>query len=167
MATPQNPLMKAYHTLQDRVFNPDSWSGHAVELLTKLTLDFQFPERQVLVLPQETLFPLSWLAGHLKELYYVHNDTEMAIVDDQNHSSQNLTSFIEDFEMKDPETWRKDWRLSYVLHGWTHGIEQYQKSGEFGDFGGITIEYVLAQRSNFARAVYPAVKYALEEGYDI
>ena len=96
----------------------------------------------------------------------MHNDTEMAIVDKKDENSQNLIEYIEDFELKDLETWRKDWRLSYVLHGWTHGIEIEGKAGELGDFGGITVDYVLAQRSNFARAVYPAVKHALEEGYD-
>lgn len=34
----------------------------------------------------------------------------------------------------------------------------------FGKFGGITLEYVLAQNNNFARAVYPAVKHALDNG---
>lgn len=35
----------------------------------------------------------------------------------------------------------------------------------FGAFDGISSEYVLAQNSNFARLVYPAVKHALDNGF--
>ena len=82
---------------------------------------------------------------------------------------QNLTSFIENFELYPPKTWQRDWRSSYVLHGWTSGIEKQLTEGEriamFGEFGDITLEYVLARNSNFARAVYPAVRHALDNGF--
>lgn len=59
--------------------------------------------------------------------------------------------------------WRRDWRTSYVLHGWNSGTKDGFKEN-FGKFGGINLEYVLSRESNFARAVYEVVKYALDMG---
>ena len=56
-----------------------------------------------------------------------------------------------------------------MLHGWTSGIRgelnDEQRATMFGKFGGITLDYVLARNSNFALAVYPAVKHALDNGH--
>ena len=155
--------MEAYHALQEEAFNPNSWAAHAVDLLTSLVREFQNPDRQVLILPSETLFPLSWEASELKELYGLHDSVETPT--SGSTDSRNFTNFLETFEMSEPTTWQKDWKLSYVLHGWNSGIEFNQLEGMFESFGGISLEYVLAKRSNFARAVYPAVRHALNEGY--
>ena len=72
----------------------------------------------------------------------------------------NMTSFVESFQLKPSKIWRKDWRLSYALHDWRIDLGDSKKY--FGEFGGIMLEYVLAKNSNFARAVYPAVKHALD-----
>lgn len=46
-----------------------SWGGHSFELLTRLVEIFQHKPREVLLLPQEALFPLSWDASDLPALY--------------------------------------------------------------------------------------------------
>ena len=55
-----------------------------------------------------------------------------------------------------------------MLHGWTSGIKtelnDREREALFGTFGGISPDYVLARSSNFARAVYPALKHALDSG---
>ena len=59
-------------------------------------------------------------------------------------------------------------RASFVLHGWTSGLRgelnDEQRATIFGKFGGITLDYILARNSNFALALYPAVKHALDNG---
>ncbi|KAF6224288.1 hypothetical protein HO133_010863 [Letharia lupina] len=90
-----------------------------------------------------------------------------------NHPIDNLTDFIENFQLIPPNTWQRDWRLSNTLHGWTSsllgGTQTLLSTDEskkiFGAFDGINFEYVQAQNSNFARAVYPAVKHALDNGF--
>ena len=107
----------------------------------------------------------------LKELYRVHEDAGEPAVN--NHPIDNLTDFIENFQLIPPNTWQRDWRLSYTLHGWTSSLlggtqtwlSTDESKGIFGAFDGINFEYVLAQNSNFARAVYPAVKHALDNGF--
>ncbi len=92
---------------------------------------------------------------------------------ESNRPLETISDFIDHFEQWQPEkpkdTWYVDWRVSYTLHGWNHAVEgliEYQEEGDdlVGSFGSITLEYVLSQNSNFARAVYPAVRHAFDSG---
>lgn len=167
MSTPRNTLMEAYHALQDSAFDPHFWAHHATDLLTTLAQEFQIPDQgQVLILPQDTFFPYAWFADDLRQIYQVHEESGVSAVNNQ--GTQNLTEFYENFQLYGPKTWKRDWRSSYVLHGWTSGIrnelDDQGRAAMFGGFGDITPEYVLARNSNFARAVYPAVRHALDNG---
>lgn len=161
--------MSAYHTLQDSIFDGE-WQTHATTLLTALVRDFQQPEGQVLVLDQESFFPLSWMLEDLEKLYGMHDEEEEEGIEVvHNRPTENLTEYVENFHLDPPETWKRDWRLSYVLHGWTsslkRNVEKLEEREGFGDFSeGITLDYVLAGRSNFALAVRPAVRHALDTG---
>ena len=166
MATRNNNMMTAYHTLSDTVFD-GSWTRHSAELLSILAKEFAAIEYQVLVMPQDVFFPLSWFEADLQTLYHVHDQPAQDAV--YNVGIQNLAAFVKNFSMNDPTTWERDWRSTYVLHGWHSALEQkigskWQIADTFGKFGGITLEYVLARNSNFARAVYPAVRHALDTG---
>jgi len=167
MSTPHNNMMIAYRALQDSAFD-GTWAHHATYLLSALVRAFQFPAYQVLVLSQATFFPLSWDVDALKDIYQVHEgdgDLSPAIND---KLTQNVTDFIKNFSFDHTASWRRDWRLSYVLHGWNTGLqtnfhdESYTQL--FGQSEGITLDYVLTGNSNFARAVLPAVKHAVDSG---
>ncbi|KAL6714762.1 hypothetical protein ACLMJK_008187 [Lecanora helva] len=165
LSTPHNDLMTAYYALQDKLFD-GSWQRHSVYLLSTLAQKFAAKAQQVLVLPQDTFFPLSWNVDDLHTLYDVHNDDED---DDKSPDMEGSIPFEEYFTGHVPNTWRRDWRTSYILHGWTSAIGNNLGTDKmmeetFGRFGGITLEYVLARNSNFARAVYPAVRHALDKG---
>jgi len=167
MSTPHNNMMIAYRALQDSAFD-GTWAHHATYLLSALVRAFQFPAYQVLVLSQVTFFPLSWDVDALKDIYQVHEgdgDPSPAISDEP---TQNVTDFIKSFSFDHPVSWRRDLRLSYILHGWNTGL-QTNFRGEsyaqlFGQSEGITLEYILTGNSNFARAVLPAVKHAVDSG---
>ena len=174
MATKGSKMMKVYHALQDTVFD-GSWANHAVDLLNTLAREFVSHPYQVLINPRETFFTYSWLPPDLETIYKI-NSSQPVVPKMNNPAIDNATDFIEHFRLRQPktpqETWQVDWRPSYVLHGWNHGVDDmmqdYKKQGKadqiFGLFGGITLDYVLEQNSNFARAVYPAVKHALDHG---
>ncbi len=121
----------------------------------------------MLILDKETFFPLSWMHDDLITLYGVHEESSVEAVN--NRPTENVTDFVENFQLEASETWRRDWRLSYVLHGWTTSLkrnfERLEQEDVFGDFReGITLDYVLAGRSNFALAVRPAVRHAVDTG---
>ncbi len=54
-----------------------------------------------------------------------------------------------------------DFSSSYVLHAFDNGFDF---EAALGRGGGIDVRYVLERRSNYARAVFPAVWRAVEEG---
>ena len=59
-----------------------------------------------------------------------------------------------------------DWRSSCALHGWNAGLSSIISAEErfsiFMQAGGITWEYLFSRRSDFAGAVCPAVKHAID-----
>ena len=165
VSSAENELIKAYRTLQDEVFD-GSWERHSTELLTALVMEFQTLGHQVLVLPQDSFFPSAWWQEDLQMIYGVHENEGPQPANDRN--LRNLSDFIHNFELGGPKTWHRDWRSSYVLHGWTSGIERNMDEEArhelFGSFGGITPAYILARDSNFARAVFPVVQHAIDRG---
>lgn len=116
LSTPGNILMKAYHDLQDKVFNPNKWALHATDLLTTLAQEFQVPDDgQVMIMPHDIFFPGAWLPDNLRTIYQVHEDLD-ALPAVNNKDTKNLPEFYKDFQLYGPETWKRDWRSSYVLH---------------------------------------------------
>lgn len=173
IATKDNTLMRTYHKLQDVVFD-GTWANHAVTLLSTLVRGFSPYANQVLLMDKEAFFPFSWREDDLRVIYQV-NGTRPDVSMENNRPLENITNFIDHFEQWQPErprdTWHVDWRLSYTLHGWNRALEgliEYERNNInflFGSFGSITLEYVLSQSSNFARAVYPAVRHAVDSGW--
>ena len=168
LSTPNNKMIIAYHALQDRVFD-GGWATHATDLLTSLVVDFAEPDHQSLILPQDTFFPGSWHKDDLEWLYQLHSEGPNGDPKRRNRPTTNLTDFIDHFKLHPEHDWERDWRLSYVLHGWTSALGKDLKEKERKELfknpqGGITLDYVLTRRSNFARAVYPAVQDALDSG---
>ncbi|KAL2056846.1 hypothetical protein ABVK25_002585 [Lepraria finkii] len=166
LAAPNNKLMATYHALQDVVFKFGEWADHATVLLTTLVREFQSPDSQALVLDRDSFFPSSWYPEDLEKLYRVHPDGGLDIIN--NKPTENITDFIANFKLKEPKTWKRDWRPSYALHGWTSGIDhsfdEKKQLELFGQDQGITLDYVLARSSNFALAVYPTVRHAVDAG---
>ncbi len=60
---------------------------------------------------------------------------------------------------KEKEDGALDFSSSYVLHAFDNGFEEFLGKGKE-----IDVRYVLERRSNYARAVFPAVWRAVEEG---
>lgn len=158
LSVPDSQLVTAYQTLQDDVFD-GRWTTHSVDLLTRLTDEFSVLDKEVLVMDHTAFFPLSWKAGDLATIYEVGGPSDNSTT--QNPSNFNLTSFVDTFEMKVQNTGRDLWKTSYALHGFNSEVKG--SAEYFGEFGGITLDYVLARNSNFARAIYPVIKYALTD----
>lgn len=183
LTQPGSGLVTAYHALQDKTFD-GTWGAHAIDLLSTLARDFANVPRAVLVLPQDSFFPLSWFDDDMKTLYEPHMEEaflgapepaapypgfDPRISNKEEERAQAFTKYVAGFDLHPPRDWQRDWRASYILHGWNSAFrtsfsdeareEVFGSKGEF-----ITLEYVLGRSSNFARAVYPAVRHAVDRG---
>lgn len=54
-----------------------------------------------------------------------------------------------------------DFSTSYMIHAM--GIRRH--IGKVKGFEGVTLKYVLARTSNYARMAYPAIKHAIDAGF--
>lgn len=162
MSMPGSDLITAFHGLQDSAFD-GGWSTHGVELLSRLTSEFAAREHEVLIMEQAAFFPYSWEEWGVKEIYETHDwDEKQDKFGLEEPLNFNLTTFIKSFELRPAYQGRADWRASYAVHGWNSQLRG--RDWLFGDFGGITLKYISARNSNFARALYPAMKHALDAG---
>lgn len=165
MSMPGSEMAKVFYGLQDSAFD-GGWSTHGVELLTRLAAEFAGRDGQVLIMEQWAFFPESWEGWGVKDIYELHESKDMKgedIYTFEKAQEFNLTTFMDSFVLRPGWSWRIDWRQSYAVHGWNS-----QAMGQgwlFGEYKTITMKYVLARNSNFARAVYPAVKHALDAGF--
>ncbi|PWN24640.1 hypothetical protein BDZ90DRAFT_234912 [Jaminaea rosea] len=170
LSVPSSTLMKTYHKLMDKTYN-GSWGGHSFELLTRLVEIFQHKPREVLLLPQEALFPLSWDASDLPALYQpVYNGPIPHIRYETDLGKAEEAFSWGDFhdEVKSPVI---DWAKSYNVHGWLSGlfdtryISVATRREWFGsETGDINLDYLIRRESNFANAVWPALRAAILQG---
>ena len=171
MTVPDSDLITAFDRLQDAVFDGE-WTTHSIKLLTALARDFSFREGEVLSLPREAIYPVGWAQADIAEFYRV---SESSRIDDDIHRlcQETLTRGVTDYVHRflnrtDPVLEKKFWSSSlcesYALHGWSSAQANMNQTGLFAEFDGINLDYVLAKRSRFAQAVYPAVKHAIDTG---
>lgn len=162
MSKPRNIFMQAWVDLQDQEFD-GHWTTAGNILITQLHLDFSRTKstQHVLVLEQDAFFPGDWMEGSLNMMYALHNDSDTrSTIKGPLNSTAIALNFKGD---QSYSGWRRDWSTTYNLHGWSTGIKNLNLGDRlFASYGHLSPEYVLARRSNVARALYPALKHAIE-----
>jgi hypothetical protein len=143
----------------------------------------------VLILQPQAFSPISWQDEDQRRLFQPTLDPATATTLDSHQREQDLkasaanTSSLSSSSgtssggtCRDVLAWLKhreasgqsggvrdkgemDFSSSYVLHAFDSALERVLGKGK-----GIDVRYVLEQRSNYARAVFPAVWHAVEEG---
>ncbi|OBT70214.1 hypothetical protein VE03_00162 [Pseudogymnoascus sp. 23342-1-I1] len=158
-------LMKLWIKQQHEVYS-GAWTAHSNDLLTTLSekngdssLLTMVSERlaptskEVLILETTAFAPMSWKLKDASKLFMPHLNENPA------HLNEN-TGQMEDDEKK--RDWEIDYSTSYILHAFKPDISEHIEN--FDRDNGISVKYVLARLSNFAIAVYPAVKHAIDTG---
>lgn len=180
MAVPEAELMTAFTLLQDRIFQTGEWTTHSIDLLTWLIRDFSGRDdgEQALLLSREAFCRIGWEEAQVRKFYTIEDisggknmrhEKEPIIHDDV---TRNMTDYVAHFDRDEHETpvfnretLPMDWRSSYVLHGWNSVVKNVGDTQKvFGNDEGITLEYVMSRKSQFANAVYPAIKHAVDNG---
>lgn len=171
MSKPGNDFMAAWTRLQEIEFT-GAWTKASNKLISRLVEEFAGTghNKHALIVERETFFPGSWKqdAYGLNMMYELHEDDGL-IEEDRRRTLQRTQSTVDDivasYTLEREAGWRYDWRLTNSIHGWSNGIKSGNLWHYFGSFGSLTPEYVLSGRSNVARALYPALKAALDRGY--
>lgn len=169
MAIPKSDLMTVFERLQDRVFDRQ-WQTHSINLLSSLVHDLGSREGEVLVMPKAEFHDGGWVTDNQFRLYGPSLEKPgQGSPFCEAATCKNATQYAEHlFTQKVGSLGTKDWDSSfcgsYAMHAFGVSgskLSQRVKSEVFEEFGGVTLDYVLARTSIFARVVYPAVQHAL------
>jgi hypothetical protein len=166
MATPNNTLMRAFERLQETEFNGE-WVKASNILISNLVYDITGlgHNRHALVLERNAFFAGQWDMGDagLPMFYKVHGEDDG--IPDYGPPPQTVDDLVNNYDFIRNKGWRKDWRNSYVIHGFSNAVRDLKAMWMFEPYGGFTPAYVLARQSNIARALYPALQHAIETGF--
>ncbi|KFY16416.1 hypothetical protein V492_01354 [Pseudogymnoascus sp. VKM F-4246] len=160
MSQKGSTLMKMWVEGQHEVYD-GRWTTHSNDLLTSLADrnsngglltsigEYLKPGEkevgnEILILDEKAFAPTSWEVKDATALFEGHPESV------GNGTTRDHT----------PE-WEVSYSSSYVLHAFK--ASGFNKIPYF-DPEGITMRYLLAQHSNFARAIYPSVKHAIDAG---
>lgn len=142
------------------------WSSHSNMLLTWLVPRFVKYPGAALIMEQDAWTPLTPdVEGHSK-MYAGHTDFPSPL----NESNLATAPFWDDDERADVEQrhrnpqawhqWEHDFSSTYILHAWSLTRGEWP----IPNFRGLSPRYILERQSSIARAVYPAIKHAFDQG---
>lgn len=160
-------LMKSWVEGQHEVYD-GRWTTHSNDLLTSLAdgnsggglltslAEYLVPGEkevgdEILILDMIAFAPSSWEVKDATALFTAHPEIVVGGASENGNSATNDHT----------SSWEVDYSSSYVLHAFKAAGNK--KIANFNPEG-ISMRYLLAQQSNFARAVYPAVKHAVDAG---
>jgi hypothetical protein len=164
LSRPHSTLVEIFYKGMD-VFYNGKWAI-SVEILTDLAYRLNAVPGEVLIMHPRAFGPTSWEEADQVRLFKPHPnaDTNGAIRSDavgapkelRNTCADALAWFAEREQAGRMESWEMDFSSSYVLHA----------IDELGEalYGKINLKSVLARQSNYARAVYPAIRHAIDAG---
>jgi hypothetical protein len=138
------------------------WVTHSNTALTRASEKMLREEPcEVLVMGQDAFAPVGWKI-HDNDWLFDEHEEEQDHDEEVYHSDEDsLRRYDEDYTWDDahPRPWARDWSCTYLLHAFN-----FKKPRHGFQSNGITPRYVLARRSNFARATYPIAKELLDRG---
>lgn len=152
-------MMRLFNKYQNIVYD-GKWLTHSVELLTKLSRRMSLVPGEVIILDKPAFAPSSWRKEDIKTLFGNTNVTrweEPATVDTPTMADSN--SPLDPYETLWLSPTSKD-KKEYD-YSETYGIHAYRISDQNPPVG---LPYLLSPQSNFAKAVYPVVKHAVDAG---
>ena len=147
-------LMNIFNAAQHDVFD-NSWTAHSTTLLTELCYRLRYVPYEVLVVDKKAFSPSDWMADNMEHLFNELGDTP------KEESNMTVPETMEEIQelwdsRGEREAWEDDYS-GYLLHAFDGPDGHWSDQVDF--------EYVLRRKSNLARAVYPAIKHAIEHGF--
>ncbi|KAK4246312.1 hypothetical protein C7999DRAFT_33278 [Corynascus novoguineensis] len=176
LSRPHSSLSEIFFRAMDAFYN-GVWAI-SVDILTDLAYRLHAIPGEVLIVHPRAFAPTSWELEDQDRLFRPHPSAVLALTGNSNGDGMAGTQPQEELgntcadalawlarreqergSRRDTEDWEMDFSSTYVLHAFDDYADKVR-----GWDGKITLKYVLARESNYARAVYPAVRHAIEAG---
>ncbi|KAH6842447.1 hypothetical protein B0I37DRAFT_381950 [Chaetomium sp. MPI-CAGE-AT-0009] len=164
LSRPHSALAEVFAEAMDAFYN-GVWAI-SVDILTDLAYRLHAMPGEVLIVHPRTFAPTSWEAEDQVRLFETHPAAPMGghghgrsgdaqLPKELGNTCADALAWLREREQPGSrlEPWEMDFSSTYILHAFDDDWH-----------GDISLDYVLARRSNYARAVYPAVWHAVKEG---
>ncbi|KAK7963547.1 hypothetical protein PG988_010521 [Apiospora saccharicola] len=168
LSRPRSNLAVIFVEAMDAFYN-GVWAI-SVGILTDLAYRLHAVPGEVLIMNPRAFAPASFELADTIRLFRPYRDAipfPSAGNNDDDGPPQELTNTCSDAlawlrqrEQHAAEPWKMDFSATYVLHAFDDDASEVGGGWD----GKITLPYVLARRSNYARAVYPAIHHAIKAG---
>jgi hypothetical protein len=163
MSKPGSLMMEVCSQAAEQFFD-GGWNTVGPYLLTDLANRMAAIPGEVLILQPEAFAPVSYELADQKRLFKPHVEREVAIVGDltqewDGNGGTTCTDVLAWLKERMLEKWEIDFSSTYVLHAFDDDLSRIRGWDHV-----IDVKYVLARQSNYARAVYPAIRHAIEAG---
>ena len=172
LSRPHSAFIEIYYEAYHRFFTGE-WDRASVVLLTDLAMRVAAVPRAVLLVEARAFAPFSWEVFDMNRLY----GFLLGRPDDRDGGARvaaEMPGGLEEGTCGDAMAWLKEREKSkgkgveedlsntYVLHAFDANLGAFY--GLFSPRLDVDLAYVMRRESNFARAVWPAVKHAIEAG---
>jgi hypothetical protein len=163
MSKPGSLMMEISSQAAEQFFD-GGWNTVGPYLLTDLANRMAAIPGEVLILQPEAFAPVSYQLADQKRLFEPRVEQDMAIIGDATRewdrnggtACTDVLAWLKELKL---EKWEIDFSSTYVLHAFDDDLSRIRGWDHV-----IDVKYVLARQSNYARAVYPAIRHAIEAG---
>ncbi|CAN8101091.1 unnamed protein product [Discula destructiva] len=163
LATKDSALVRLMNQEAPRVYD-GKWITHAVHLLTNVSFSLASVPGEVLIMDQKAFAPSSWEQGSVNALLERHGEAgtpEGFTVGRSDLMSTNPVEVYEETRQELSRTgnaWEYDFSEAYFIHKFFNDVENPR------GYHGVSVPYILARDSNYARAAWAIVQRGIEDG---
>ncbi|KAK7967983.1 uncharacterized protein PG986_002260 [Apiospora aurea] len=166
LSRPHSNLAVLFAAAMDAFYN-GVWAI-SVGILTDLAYRLHAVPGEVLIMNPRAFAPASFELADTVRLFRPYaprfsqgngNDADDGLPKELSNTCADALAWLRQREHA-PETWKMDFSATYVLHAFDDDAANVGGGWD----GKITLPYVLARQSNYARAVYPAIRHAIKAG---
>ncbi|KAK0712743.1 hypothetical protein B0T26DRAFT_596577, partial [Lasiosphaeria miniovina] len=155
LARPHSILMGIWLEAAHQVFT-GQWETASIHLLSDLAFRLNAVPAEVLVLNPRAFSPVSWEYEGVRELFQPHPRRQLRAAT----TCLDAIAYVRERDAPGAhEPWETDFSSTYILHAFDDEVPHIPNWDHVVD-----LKYVLRRRSNYARAVYPAIWHAVEHG---
>lgn len=164
LATRDSALVRLMNQEAPRVYD-GRWITHAVHLLTNVSYSMANIPGEVLIMDQKAFAPYSWEQESVNALLERHQGeigTPEAFttgrMDLFTNSPMEVWEETRQRALGPKRNWEHDLSEAYFIHKFFNDVENPQ------GYNGVSVPYILARDSNYARAAYGIVRRGIQEG---
>lgn len=164
LATKDSALVSLMNQEAPRVFD-GQWITHAVELLTNVSYSLANVPGEVLIMDQKAFAPSTWEQQSVNALLERHEDVsrpEAFTIGRDDLMSIGPFDVWEETRQEfshGKTAWEYDFSEAYFIHKFFNDVENPR------GYNGVSVPYILARDSNYARAAWDIVQKGIRDGF--